>query len=82
MKFSRLFLFALSLAAAYAPAVFAGPAPVDWAATVAEDQEALLRAPRRHETRAQAPCRDVEVDVDEGYGVSSRETRYVCDPAR
>lgn len=27
----------------------------------------------------QAMCRQVEVQLDEGYGVSSRETRLVCE---
>ncbi|HYA79497.1 MAG TPA: hypothetical protein VED87_01035 [Methylocystis sp.] len=29
---------------------------------------------------ASLPCRKVVVEVDEGYGVSSRETRYECAP--
>lgn len=30
----------------------------------------------------QAVCREVFVDADEGYGVTRRETRVVCDETR
>lgn len=29
---------------------------------------------------ASLPCKKVVVEIDEGYGVSSRETRYECAP--
>jgi hypothetical protein len=29
----------------------------------------------------QGECREREVEVDEGYGISSRERRFVCDHA-
>ena len=29
---------------------------------------------------ASLPCKKVVVEIDEGYGVSSRETRYQCAP--
>lgn len=35
------------------------------------------KAPRN--VAANAPCREVDVALDEGYGVSSYETRYQCD---
>lgn len=30
----------------------------------------------------EATCREVVVDTDEGYGVTSRESRFVCDENR
>jgi hypothetical protein len=30
----------------------------------------------------QATCREVLVDTDEGYGVTNRESRFVCDDNR
>jgi len=39
------------------------------------------RESRRGDASVQANCREVEVELDEGYGVSSHEKRYVCDPA-
>ena len=30
----------------------------------------------------QAVCREVLVEIDQGYGVTSREARFVCDEAR
>ncbi len=34
------------------------------------------------EVAANLQCRQVEVAVDEGYGVTSHETRYECPPTR
>jgi hypothetical protein len=31
-------------------------------------------------TAFEANCREVEVEMDEGYGVSSHESRHVCNP--
>jgi len=38
------------------------------------------RAPRAPEPNdeMQAMCREVLVDIDQGYGVSSHESRYIC----
>lgn len=30
----------------------------------------------------QVACREVFVDIDQGYGVTSRESRFICDEAR
>lgn len=34
------------------------------------------------ESDMQAFCREVLVDIDPGYGVTSRESRFVCDEGR
>lgn len=57
---------------------------------IAADDSA--RAPRHHQQAGteearndngmQALCREVLVDTDEGYGVTSRESRVVCEDAR
>lgn len=36
----------------------------------------------RADASMQAMCREVLVDVDEGYGVTNRESRFVCDEGR
>ena len=36
----------------------------------------------RNDAVMQAICREVLVDVDEGYGVSSRESRFICEESR
>lgn len=38
------------------------------------------RAPQAPEANdeMQAMCREVLVDIDQGYGVSSHESRYIC----
>ncbi|HXY59673.1 MAG TPA: hypothetical protein VEH76_13965 [Methylocystis sp.] len=33
-----------------------------------------------NDVTASLPCRKVVVEIDEGYGVSSHETRYECAP--
>jgi hypothetical protein len=35
------------------------------------------QAPEAHD-EMQAMCREVLVDIDQGYGVSSHESRYIC----
>lgn len=35
------------------------------------------RAPEAND-EMQAMCREVLVDIDQGYGVSSHESRYIC----
>lgn len=44
----------------------------------------IRRAPETGAQNAgmQAVCREVFVDADEGYGVTRRETRVVCNDAR
>lgn len=43
-------------------------------------------APAREEARGdngmQAVCREIVVDTDEGYGVTNRESRIICDHLR
>jgi hypothetical protein len=36
------------------------------------------QAPSADEADMQALCREVLVDIDQGYGVTSRESRYIC----
>ncbi len=36
----------------------------------------------RNDTAMQALCREVLVDTDEGYGVTNRESRFICDESR
>lgn len=53
------------------------------AATRAEPEDEVFFKPQAADQRAEASdsrtaCQPVEVEVDEGYGVSSRETRYRC----
>jgi len=50
------------------------PAPSD-PASIAPPQQLP-----QNEVAARVLCRPVVVELDEGYGVSSRETRYVCPP--
>lgn len=45
------------------------------------------QAPAQEEARnadsgMQAVCREILVDTDEGYGVTSRESRVICDALR
>lgn len=51
-----------------------------------------IRAPRhfqagaqeeaRNDSAMQAMCREILIDTDEGYGVTSRESRVICDELR
>lgn len=36
------------------------------------------QAPSSVDAEMQAMCREVLVDIDQGYGVSSHESRYIC----
>jgi hypothetical protein len=76
MKLLRLSLLVAAFSAA-APA-FAAETAFSWFATTADQAAEPARAPRLSAT-AQARCRDIEVDLDEGYGVSGTETRQICD---
>jgi hypothetical protein len=77
MKLFRLSLVVAAFSAA-APA-FAAETAFSWFATTADQAAAPPpRAPRLSAT-AQARCRDIEVDLDEGYGVSGTEMRQICD---
>jgi len=49
------------------------------ASAEAETPQAL--ATPQGDSPLQAICREVVVETDEGYGVSSHETRYVCETA-
>jgi len=35
-------------------------------------------APQADDTDMQALCHEVLVDIDQGYGVTSRESRHIC----
>lgn len=81
LRFTAICLAALALAS--------GAHALENAELVTAD---AAQAPRRHAPPAteearndsgmQAICREVLVDTDEGYGVSSRESRVVCDELR
>ena len=43
---------------------------------------AATTAPQLPQNPLQALCRVIFVDVDEGYGVTSQETRTICDEPR
>lgn len=67
---ATLLLTTASLALDSSQATVAGP-------TVAAND----RAPQTHnadDAEMQALCREVLVDIDQGYGVSSHESRYIC----
>jgi len=59
-----------------------------WATTVARERysggaaDAVSIAPpaQQNDQTASLPCKEVVVETDEGYGVSSHETRYECAP--
>jgi hypothetical protein len=36
----------------------------------------------RNDSAMQAVCREILVDTDEGYGVTNRESRVICDQLR
>ncbi len=36
----------------------------------------------RNDSAMQAVCREILVDTDEGYGVTNRESRVICDDLR
>ncbi len=40
------------------------------------------QAQSREETAMQAMCREILVDTDEGYGVTNRESRVICEELR
>ncbi|MGD9544498.1 MAG: hypothetical protein AB7F41_04705 [Methylocystis sp.] len=66
---AALFVTSASLALDRSQTTGAGPT------IVARDR--ALQAPDADEDM-QALCREVLVDVDQGYGVSSHESRYIC----
>ena len=58
-----------------------------WTPVLARDillGEAQGAAPTQGASRTdmQAVCREVVVETDEGYGVSRRETRFICNEGR
>lgn len=40
------------------------------------------KAQERDDAAMQAMCREILVDTDEGYGVTNRESRVICDQLR
>ncbi|MCX7898640.1 MAG: hypothetical protein N2444_00870 [Methylocystis sp.] len=76
---------ALALIVVFPPAETAFA--LDATTLVAADQSHLAQRHATAETarsdpNMQALCREVLVDTDEGYGVTNRESRFVCDEAR
>ena len=58
---------------------------LDGAQLVADQSQARRHATAKNlraDPTMEALCREVLVDTDEGYGVTNRESRYVCDEAR
>ncbi|MBY6242762.1 hypothetical protein [Methylosinus sp. Sm6] len=53
---------------------------LDWLA--AGPDEPASKEARRPAASPEALCKEVDVRVDEGYGVSGREKRVVCDDDR
>jgi hypothetical protein len=83
MKMPLLILFALGaglspMRAAADPSEFS---LLDWLGT-AVDQPPALKKGERRAASPEALCKEVEVPVDEGYGVSARERRVVCEDDR
>jgi hypothetical protein len=80
---SLLTLAALCLPVAGAPraresVVLAATDPV----VAARRQVAPTPEGPRNDAAMQAICKEVMVDTDEGYGVSRRESRFVCEQSR
>ncbi|MBG0809545.1 hypothetical protein IY145_09155 [Methylosinus sp. H3A] len=79
MKKPLLFVFALGagLAAARADSKALEFSLFDWLPFLHED--AAEKKETRRAPSPQALCKEVEVPLDEGYGVSRRERRVVCE---
>jgi len=79
MKKPLLFAFALgaALASASARSKAVEFSLFDWLPFLHED--AAEKKDTRHARSPQALCKEVEVPLDEGYGVTRRERRVVCD---
>lgn len=79
MKKSLLFAFALGagLASAGARSKPVESSLFDWLPFLHEDDAEAKEA--RRAPSPQALCKEVEVPLDEGYGVSARERRVVCE---
>jgi hypothetical protein len=54
------------------------PTPVSGAAPMANERSATGSLP---DVARRSNCHEIDVELDEGYGVSSHATRSVCDPA-
>lgn len=79
--------FALTATLAVCLADGAGASGLDrlFSATTTPDSVGPPRAPQTKGTprigaSAQVNCRQIDVELDQGYGVSSHETRYICEP--
>jgi hypothetical protein len=70
----------------YASSLAAAPeapiAPLATRAGVAEPPGSQASEQPPADASLQAACRELEVEIDEGYGVSSRERRFVCGDSR
>ena len=83
MKNNKSFVFFLAIL----PLALAGTAlALDSTLIAANEQGYGVRHGGRETAQnnaaMQATCREVLVDTDEGYGVTSRESRFVCDENR
>lgn len=81
MKKPLLILLALGAGAPLSCAA-AGPFDLpllDWLSPAPEPEQPVGKKGVRRAESPQAVCKEVEVQVDEGYGVSQRERRIVCD---
>jgi hypothetical protein len=67
------------VALAFAPAVSASEHE-SGVRGVIPGAQLLRESPRAADSTLQALCREVDVALDEGYGVSRHETRVVCQP--
>ncbi|BBU60631.1 hypothetical protein MSC49_05660 [Methylosinus sp. C49] len=78
MKKPLLFAFfvAAALAGASARSMALEASLLDWLPFLHEDSAEKKEARRGS---AQALCKEVEVPIDEGYGVSRHERRVVCE---
>lgn len=72
IEMKKTLIVAAALAAAL-PAAKAGSAAVAALAFSSPTQDVSSQL-----DASQAKCREMEVQIDEGYGVSGRETRIVC----
>lgn len=79
MKKPLLFAFVVGagLAAASARSMALETSLFDWLPFLHDDAAEKKDAPRGGS--AQALCKEVEVPIDEGYGVSRHERRVVCE---
>ncbi|QGM44253.1 hypothetical protein [Methylocystis heyeri] len=80
MKFgfpALVFVVAIVACTDLASALDASLVSAESPTTSRQDASQISNAPRN--VAASASCREVDVALDEGYEISSHETRYQCD---